>query len=214
VLSDGAARTVTFGLDSSLATPYWAAVKTGTSKDMRDNWCVGFTRDHTVAVWVGNFEGDSMHDVSGVSGAAPAWRELMDLLHADGAPPAPAPPPGVASRPLRFANGLEPPRSEWYLDGTAPGEVVRPVDAAARLVRISSPVDGMVIALDPDIPVELQRVPLIAEGARAGHVLLVDGAPVGAARSQILWRPTRGEHRVALMDDAGRELHGLRFTVR
>ena len=49
-----------------LDTPFWSAVKTGTSKDMRDNWCVGLSPRYTVAVWVGNFEGDSMHDVSGV----------------------------------------------------------------------------------------------------------------------------------------------------
>ncbi|HLX38801.1 MAG TPA: transglycosylase domain-containing protein, partial [Candidatus Binataceae bacterium] len=39
VLSDRASRSSTFGLENSLATPFWSAVKTGTSKDMRDNWC-------------------------------------------------------------------------------------------------------------------------------------------------------------------------------
>ena len=48
---------------------------------MRDNWCIGFSDRYTVAVWVGNFEGDSMHDVSGVTGAAPAWREIIGALH-------------------------------------------------------------------------------------------------------------------------------------
>ena len=74
ILSDPAARTLTFGVDNHLNTPFWSAVKTGTSKDMRDNWCIGFSSKYTVAVWVGNFEGDSMHDVSGVTGAAPVWR--------------------------------------------------------------------------------------------------------------------------------------------
>ena len=46
-------------------------MKTGTSKAMRDNWCVGFTDRYTVAVWVGNVEGDAMRAVSGTSGAAP-----------------------------------------------------------------------------------------------------------------------------------------------
>ena len=48
ILSDRASRSTTFGLENSLATPFWSAVKTGTSKDMRDNWCVGYTRRFTV----------------------------------------------------------------------------------------------------------------------------------------------------------------------
>ncbi len=38
VLADREARGLTFGLESPLATPFWTAVKTGTSKEMRDNW--------------------------------------------------------------------------------------------------------------------------------------------------------------------------------
>ncbi len=84
ILSDPAARSATFGPDNGLELPFPAAVKTGTSKALRDNWCVGFTRRFTVAVWVGNFEGDAMGaGVSGVVGAAPVWRAVM--LHlADG----------------------------------------------------------------------------------------------------------------------------------
>ena len=44
------------------ATRGFAAVKTGTSKDMRDNWCVGFTDRYTVGVWVGNASGEPMHE--------------------------------------------------------------------------------------------------------------------------------------------------------
>ncbi len=63
VLADRASRSATFGLENSLATPFWSAVKTGTSKDMRDNWCVGYTRRFTVGVWVGNSYGcaDARH---------------------------------------------------------------------------------------------------------------------------------------------------------
>ena len=82
MLADREARVPTFGLANALTARYWAAVKTGTSKDMRDNWCVGFTRRHVIAVWVGNFSGEPMHDVSGVSGAAPAWQEIANLLQA------------------------------------------------------------------------------------------------------------------------------------
>ena len=79
ILADRNARTTTFGMDSVLSTRAWSAVKTGTSKDMRDNWCVGFTARYTVGVWVGNSSGASMWDVSGTTGAAPVWQALVEL---------------------------------------------------------------------------------------------------------------------------------------
>jgi penicillin-binding protein 1C len=82
ILSDPMARAPTFGLDSVLATRYWSAVKTGTSKDMRDNWALGYSQRYTVGVWVGNASGAPMHDVSGTTGAAPIWLALMNHLHA------------------------------------------------------------------------------------------------------------------------------------
>ena len=55
--------------------------KTGTSKDMRDNWCIGYSSKFTVGVWVGNFSGEPMWNVSGITGAAPIWVEIMSRLH-------------------------------------------------------------------------------------------------------------------------------------
>jgi membrane carboxypeptidase/penicillin-binding protein PbpC len=81
ILSDPNARARTFGTDSILATRMWTAVKTGTSKDMRDNWAVGWSSRYTVGVWVGNASGAPMHDVSGTSGAAPVWAAVMRHLH-------------------------------------------------------------------------------------------------------------------------------------
>ena len=83
ILSDRDARSITFGLENPLSTRFWTAVKTGTSKDMRDNWCVGYSRRYTVGVWVGNFSGEPMWNVSGITGAAPIWIEMMDFLHRD-----------------------------------------------------------------------------------------------------------------------------------
>ena len=47
---------------------------------MRDNWCIGYNHKYTVGVWVGNFSGEPMWNVSGVTGAAPAWRDIMNRL--------------------------------------------------------------------------------------------------------------------------------------
>ncbi len=77
ILSDNAARARAFGLDNALRLPFPAAAKTGTSKGYSDNWTVGFTKERTVAVWAGNFDGTPMIQVSGITGAAPIFKRVM-----------------------------------------------------------------------------------------------------------------------------------------
>ncbi len=213
ILSDASARSSTFGVDSALRLPFWAAVKTGTSKAMRDNWCVGFTHRFTVAVWVGNLEGDSMKAVSGTSGAAPVWRDVMIALNR-GRPGAPPPrPPGLEQRRVTFAKAIEPPRTDWFLAGTAQSQQIAAPDAARR-PRIVNPVSGSVFALDPDIPIDRQRMGVAVTGAVAGHRLVLDRRDLGDAdaRPQVLAGP--GMHRLALLDPGGRVIDQVRFTVR
>ena len=107
ILSDRHARLPTFGLDSVLDTRFWSAVKTGTSKDMRDNWAVGYSQRYTVGVWVGNASGAPMHDVSGTSGAAPVWAMLMRELHRHEASQPPTPPAGVVRQQVDFGSASE-----------------------------------------------------------------------------------------------------------
>ncbi|CAN7285206.1 penicillin-binding protein 1C [Acidovorax sp. LjRoot74] len=134
ILSDVNARARTFGTDSVLATRFWTAVKTGTSKDMRDNWAVGWSERYTVGVWVGNASGAAMHDVSGTSGAAPIWAAVMGFLHAREPSRAPRPAQGLLQAKVRFGPGpvadgmlgrapdlrlpLEAAREEWFVQGT------------------------------------------------------------------------------------------------
>jgi len=81
ILSDSDARIPSFGYNSSLSLPFPCASKTGTSKDFRDNWTIGYTNLYTVGVWVGNFNGQPMHNVSGITGCGPLYRDIMFLLH-------------------------------------------------------------------------------------------------------------------------------------
>jgi penicillin-binding protein 1C len=224
ILSDRTARAGTFGLESWLATPYWSAAKTGTSKDMRDNWCAGYSRRYTVAVWVGNASGAAMHDVSGISGAAPVWREVMDWLHRGDAAgrgkvnsAAPAAPPGMVARAIRFEPAAnyraEPPRREWFLAGTE-RSVVRTAEVKA-LARISYPAAGTVIALDPDIPPGRQRLPLqLSARGESGWQWRIDGKPAGRADRASRWLPQPGKHRLALVDAKNNELDAVAFEVR
>ena len=82
ILSDNSARTLAFGINSALRFDFPVACKTGTSTDFRDNWTLGFTPEFTVGVWVGNFDGAPMHEVSGVTGAGPILHGIFDHLHA------------------------------------------------------------------------------------------------------------------------------------
>jgi penicillin-binding protein 1C len=81
ILSDNAARTLAFGVESPLRFDFPVACKTGTSSDFRDNWAFGYTPEFTVGVWVGNFDGSPMKHISGVTGAAPLLHEVVEHMH-------------------------------------------------------------------------------------------------------------------------------------
>ena len=99
---------------------------------MRDNWAIGYTDRYTVGVWVGNFSGAPMWDVSGVTGAAPIWREIVDHLHAHQPSRAPRVPAGVVQREVVFAPAVEPSRREWFVAGT---------ESSTKITTISMPTD-------------------------------------------------------------------------
>ena len=77
VLSDPRAREQAFGRGSDLDFPFAVAVKTGTSQAYHDNWTIGYTRDVTVGVWVGNFDRTPLRNSSGVTGAGPIFHAVM-----------------------------------------------------------------------------------------------------------------------------------------
>ncbi len=234
ILADPLARARTFGIDSILATRFWTAVKTGTSKDMRDNWAIGYSQRYTVGVWVGNAGGAAMWDVSGTSGAAPVWAALMRQLHAREPSRAPAPPPGVVQVATRFVGesgqAAEAARGEWFIAGTE--QAVFAIDSGAAKARIhwakgqnkpknaavsadnpsriTSPATGTIIALDPDIPPDRQRVRLQADGAGRW---LIDGKPL-AHGDHASWLPWPGRHVVQLLDESGQPVDEIRLEVR
>ncbi len=130
ILSDQVARRPAFGI--SFRFPFPCAMKTGTTKDYRDNWTLGYTTDYTVGVWVGNFDGTPMHGVSGITGAGQIFSTVMMFLH--------TPPYGSPPKEFPIADGVVEcsvcPRSgnlpnawcgrvmkEWFVRGTEPKEV-------------------------------------------------------------------------------------------
>ena len=222
ILADRGARAATFGLENPLATRVWSAAKTGTSKDMRDNWCVGYTSRYTVGVWVGNFSGAPMRDVSGVTGAAPVWRDLIHWLHRAERSARPDAPSGVAQQVVAFDPSIERDRREWFVAGTAMQRVRASQShgdggadgSAAVTPRIRYPAPGTIIALDPDIPPAHQRVAFVAAPAVAGTRWKLDAMELPDRHGRALWAPTPGPHTLVLEDAYGVALSRVEFEVR
>jgi penicillin-binding protein 1C len=131
ILSDADAREYIFGRGGSLEFPFPVAVKTGTSQAYHDNWTIGYTRDVTVGVWVGNFDRTPLRDSSGVTGAGPIFHSVMlaatQRLAGTHSPAFDAPilsrPDGVVGRQICALSGMSatpwcPSRQrEWLLPG-------------------------------------------------------------------------------------------------
>lgn len=135
ILRDPQARAPAFGRGGPLELPFPCAVKTGTSKDYRDNWAIGYTPRHTVAVWAGNFDGTPMRRVSGVTGAGALLKAIFLHLGSGGDFPQPT---GLQTAVVCLVSGHRPgphcptTRREVFLHGTVP---TRHCDVH-RLVRI------------------------------------------------------------------------------
>jgi penicillin-binding protein 1C len=171
ILSDDRARQLGFGFNGVLNTPYPSSVKTGTSSNFRDNWCIGYTDKYVVGVWAGNFAAQPMTKISGVTGAGTLWRKSMDILAGRTPPKKITPPSGIKSIPVCPISGLPSgpfcpnTLNEYFLskiplppqcDHNSMSEV--PVLGVRRDFRILAPLPREIYAYDPGLPPEQQRL--------------------------------------------------------
>jgi penicillin-binding protein 1C len=211
VLSDNSARVEAFGHDSALSLPFPFAAKTGTTKDYKDNWAVGYTPGWTVAVWVGNFDGSPMRRVSGVTGAAPLLRDAALAMEKRFGS-------REFERPSRIEEALVDPQTgelagpdcpgatrEVFEQGKAPTKICAlhspPINASPRVpVAIAFPRPNDIFRIDPSTPREAQAVLLRAEpdDASGDWEWRVDGRLLPERTPYAWWRPEGGEHRVSL----------------
>jgi penicillin-binding protein 1C len=233
ILSDGDARVPSFGYRSPLNLPFPCAAKTGTSKDYRDNWTIGYTPRQTVGVWVGNFDGKPMHDVSGITGCGPLFRDIMLLLNAKDPPPPFAEPRGLVRRSIcplsgRLARASCPGKmNEIFIPGTEPREVcwtshgaeaglglttASISEAPSRpepVLRIVFPRDGGVFKIDPVLRKDYQMLGFRAErSGAAGHKTIewwVNGRMAGtsASPSGYSWKLAPGSYTIKAASGTG-----------
>jgi len=185
ILSDDSARTIGFGPNSTLKLDRTAAVKTGTTTNFHDNWTIGYTPDLLVGVWVGNSGYEAMHNVTGLTGAAPIWNEVMRQL-LQGIPDHPFErPDGLTQIEICDLSGLLPTSAcqhthkEWFVAGTEPAQT----DPYYQQVWIDPLTNSIANDLTPidrrksitvlDLPVEaqswarLQGLPLLIDYSQA-----------------------------------------------
>ncbi|MGI6278333.1 MAG: transglycosylase domain-containing protein [Patescibacteria group bacterium] len=124
VLSDNQARSPVFGANSIINIPqYQVAVKTGTTNNLRDNWTIGYSPDLLVAAWVGNNDNSSMARIaSGVTGASPIWRRIMETLLVQEEPEEFLLPENIVSRPVCLSwdeegKSCQKTEEEYFIDG-------------------------------------------------------------------------------------------------
>jgi penicillin-binding protein 1C len=82
---------------------------------------------------------------------------------------------------------------------------------SASSARITSPTSGTIIALDPDIPPNRQRVSFQAEGQNVAWLL--NGKPF-AKGNTAQWLPWPGRHVLQLVDAKGIKLDEIKLEVR
>jgi len=127
ILSDNSSRLITFGENSALVVSgRTVAVKTGTTNDKRDNWTIGWTPQIIVGVWVGNNDNSEMKSVaSGVSGAAPIWRQTIQAALLGKPNVGFIAPAGIVTAEVDQISGFRshdgyPSRMEYFVKGTEP----------------------------------------------------------------------------------------------
>lgn len=159
ILSDNEARHYMFGADNVMELPDGrpAAVKTGTSNDWRDSWAVGYTRDVTIGVWVGNSDGAPMQEVAGVNGAGTIWRTIMQAYNA-GRPILPFPrPTGITEVAICADTGglagqaCPNPIAERFVAGSEP----KTSDVFVKTVKVAG--DGSCLAAPYSPPAEVRE---------------------------------------------------------
>jgi penicillin-binding protein 1C len=232
ILCDNQARRRTFGPDSALVlrdadhNPLRVAAKTGTSSGFRDTWTAGFDREHTVAVWAGNFDGRPLGGMLSVNAASPLWAAVMNLLLRTDHP-LPAAPASLVRRDVCALTGLLPCANspaiihELFLPGTEPhenastlfsadGTLLLPSEYAAwcasasntlraqirPAARILNPPAGAHYVIDPILPAAQQMVELTC--TLPGDVQWsVNGQAVAPqADGRIFWQLAPGEWEV------------------
>jgi penicillin-binding protein 1C len=177
ILCDNDARQRSFGPSSPLAFKQRIAAKTGTSSGFRDAWTAGFDKEHTVAVWAGNFDGHPLGGILAIRAAAPLWAAVMSLLLRTDHP-LPPPPASLIRRDICALTGLLPcPKSpdtipELFLPGTEPRQDASSFFSAAGALLLPPEYAAWCASSDNTLRAQVRPAPKILTPASGTHYVI------------------------------------------
>lgn len=153
-----------------------------------------------------------MWNVSGISGAAPLWQEIINRLHPNPEREAINPPDGVIRRPIRLPYQMGAEHAEWFIRGTEPTQET--IQIADPIPKIIYPPPGAVLAVDADIPNHHQRIFFTCSGCSKNLHWQLDRRILRKADGKTSWRPSTGHHELSLCDATGAIIDTIQFQVR
>lgn len=80
ILSDGIRAELNAYWQSTIDIPK-IGFKTGTSADSKDLYTIGFSKDYTIGIWMGNFSGEKTKDLTGIETSAKVVFEIFRYLN-------------------------------------------------------------------------------------------------------------------------------------
>ena len=144
------------------------AWKTGTSYGRRDAWSIGYNRQYTIGVWVGNFSGQGSPALTGADVASPLLFELFNALAYNGSGEWFAPPASLDFRLVCAETGLVPGENcphqllDYYLPGHSDSrrcqhqqQVLVSADGGFSYCRACAPASGYRRELFPNLKPEV-----------------------------------------------------------
>jgi penicillin-binding protein 1C len=198
ILLDNNARSAAFGSNSLLNIPgHPVSVKTGTTDDLRDNWTIGYTPSYLTAVWVGNNDNSPMNRylVSGVTGAAPIFNQVMHQVLKDEPAEWPERPPGIVGKEVCVFSGTAPTndcpkRFEYFIAGTeSSGESIEGPPQVVKKTKMLIDKQTGQPANEKSVDIEERGVALVSDPLTHNYCTSCNFYPVTVDVAKIPYAP-------------------------
>ena len=194
------------------------AWKTGTSNGLRDAWCIGYTTDYTVGIWLGNKGGQASKHLVGAKSAAPIVASIFEKIHNGRVIEFPEPlhlePVEVTEVSGLRAKASHRNRQSAFKVKAIPlrfcqSQADEPATVSPKIVvHITSPRVATYFAVEDDVKLNL------ASDFKGSLHWFINGELIGTSDKTISHLFKRGSYRIVCMTKDGSYSDSLNFEVK